>query len=594
MMLTNLLSATALVLLAVVGANAQPIGSWSLYDDGEDNYIARHECSFVQAGDKFYFFGGRENATVIDVFDIPSNSWNPNGIAYLPEAAHEYNHFQAVEHEGLLWIIFGFEDNANPFETDATNIAVFDPANEVWMEGPTLPVARVRGGGGTVVHNGVFYSVGGNNNGHRGGYQPWLDHWNPRTNSFVSLADAPIGRDHFHAVLCAGKLWAAGGRQSGHPDLGAFRATIPQVDYYDFDTKGWSTLPESQDLASPRAGTTTVCYEDRWLVVIGGEGNNRLKAWNSTEALDVVAALNGESVVWESMGLLNYARHGTQAILSGDSIFVAGGSPKQGGGNIHLMERWGGGDPVGTAMAAGELLEHRVKVDKAVVKNTPADPNVQGVYVTDIQFTGDYILGNYKGGRPFRLPMLIPNGKFVPIPVIWLGGTTGTSGKIQVIHSGGKVLEMDLLDVTGVQAAFVDAGENDSVPDVTLSGTTVSGTVTGQSAPYDTYREGTTTSHGFTYVFRGLPAKQYYTLKLSWHPLDGCVAGSVRQQNVFVQGRCYDKYIDVYEQGCSTTITKVYGAYANNSGNLSVMIKGYGGAKPYISAIELVEVTTVR
>ena len=37
--------------------------SW--LDLGEDqDYVARHECSFVQAGDRFFMFGGREQAQI--------------------------------------------------------------------------------------------------------------------------------------------------------------------------------------------------------------------------------------------------------------------------------------------------------------------------------------------------------------------------------------------------------------------------------------------------------------------------------------------------------------------------------------------------
>jgi len=39
----------------------------------EQSYTARHECSFVQAGDKFILFGGRESAQTLDVYDYAMN-----------------------------------------------------------------------------------------------------------------------------------------------------------------------------------------------------------------------------------------------------------------------------------------------------------------------------------------------------------------------------------------------------------------------------------------------------------------------------------------------------------------------------------------
>ena len=51
-------------------------------DKAEDeSYTARHECSFVQAGDRFYLFGGRENAQTLDTYDYASDSWTISASA---------------------------------------------------------------------------------------------------------------------------------------------------------------------------------------------------------------------------------------------------------------------------------------------------------------------------------------------------------------------------------------------------------------------------------------------------------------------------------------------------------------------------------
>jgi hypothetical protein len=51
------------------------------------------------------------------------------------------------------------------------------------------------------------------------------------------------------------------------------------------------------------------------ILVIGGEGNGQ--AYTTVEALDPLTD------TWRTLGSLNHARHGTQAIVSGGGVFVA-------------------------------------------------------------------------------------------------------------------------------------------------------------------------------------------------------------------------------------------------------------------------------
>lgn len=69
--------------------------------DENQSYTARHECSFVQAGDLFYLFGGRENPKKLEIYNYTSDTWF---VGASPD--YEFNHFQALEHEGLIWVRF--------------------------------------------------------------------------------------------------------------------------------------------------------------------------------------------------------------------------------------------------------------------------------------------------------------------------------------------------------------------------------------------------------------------------------------------------------------------------------------------------------
>ena len=349
-------------------------------DKNEDeNYTARHECSFVQAGDKFFLFGGRENAQTLDIYDYTTNSWN----ALVNSAPVEFNHFQATEYQGLIWIIGAFNTNTFPTETPAEYIWAFNPATAEWIQGPQIPVNRRRGSAGLVVYNDKFYIVAGNTIGHNGGYVPWFDEYDPATGTWTVLADAPRARDHFHAAVINGKLYAASGRLSGGPG-GVFAPVISEVDVYDFATSTWSTLPSAQDIPTPRAAAT-VANLDNKLVVAGGESLASLSAFTITEIYDPATQS------WESGADLNHARHGTQAIVSGPGIFVAGGSPLRGGGNQLNMEVYGSDLPEGTPSVASNL-SGPVNVDFAIGETKDIILDVTGgnvgIIVESMQITG--------------------------------------------------------------------------------------------------------------------------------------------------------------------------------------------------------------
>ncbi len=365
-------------------APASQVFSWTIsqtwIDKNEnESYTARHENSFVQAGDKFYLMGGRENAQTIDVYDYTLDSWvNLNN-----SAPFEFNHFQATEYQGLIWVIGAFQTNAFPNEIAAEHIWAFDPATQEWIQGPQIPAARRRGGAGLVVFNNKFYVVAGNTDGHDGGYTAMFDEYDPATGQWTPLADAPRARDHFAAVVIDDKLYAAGGRLSGGPG-GVFAPTIAEVDVYDFTAGSWSTLPVGQNIPTERAGASAVNYNDR-LVVIGGEISTQSNALATTEEYDP------GTTSWRQLGDLNFARHGTQAIVSGNGIFILSGSPTMGGGNQKNMEYLGEDAPVGTPSAssivdapAGVQIADGTTEDIAVEIK---DGNV-GVYVTSMEITG--------------------------------------------------------------------------------------------------------------------------------------------------------------------------------------------------------------
>jgi len=344
------------------------------------SYHPRHEGSFVQAGHEFYLMGGRESSTTIDIYDIGNDSWRS-----LTEInPYSFNHFQAVTYQGLIWVIGAFDTNTFPDETPATNIWMFDPVNELWIEGPEIPENRRRGSAGLVEYRGKFYIVGGNTLGHDGGYVNYFDSYDPETGEWTVLDDAPRARDHFFAATIGSKLYAVSGRQSGGAG-GTFAPVLSEVDVYDFNSKTWSTLPDSLNLPTPRAAAVVNNYLGK-LIVAGGEVATNSLALATTEMFDPLKQ------TWETLDTLNYGRHGTQGIVSGKGLYIIAGSPRRGGGNIGNMEYFGFDEPNTKPLVESELI---LPESILVKKGKPKEISIAlangktGLWIKSVVITGE-------------------------------------------------------------------------------------------------------------------------------------------------------------------------------------------------------------
>ncbi|PQJ15198.1 hypothetical protein BST99_05160, partial [Aureicoccus marinus] len=352
----------------------------------DENYSKRHECSFVQAGDRFYLFGGRENPRTLDLYNPTTKTWT----SISNSAPQDFNHFQAVEYQGLIWVIGAFKDNAYPNEVPADFVWSYNPAKNVWIRGPEIPANRKRGSAGLVEYNGMLYVIAGNTDGHDGGYVPWLDVFDPSTGQWTSLPDAPRSRDHFHAAVLDGKIYVAGGRLSGGTG-GVFEPLIAEVDVYDIATQTWSTLP--QDLPTPRAAASVGVLNNE-IYVLGGEIKSDLQGNNIDDAVSTNESYNPLTGIWTSRADLLIERHGTQAIVSGNGIHLAAGSNRRGGGIgvMKDMDFYGEDAPILYSLNSSNLTGPQLlniplgSSENLVLTNTGS--NV-GIVITEMLFSGN-------------------------------------------------------------------------------------------------------------------------------------------------------------------------------------------------------------
>ncbi len=370
----------------------QDVSQYTWVDKNEnENYLGRHECNFVQVGDQFYLMGGRET-DVVERYDYSSDTWTALG-----SAPKFFSHFQAIEYQGLVWVIGAIEGGNYPYDTPNNHIWMYDPLTDDWIQGPEIPAERVRGSTGAVLYNDKFYIVGGNTNGHAGGYVSWFDEFDPATGTWLTLDSAPRARDHFHAVLVGDKMYAIGGRQTGDPgdsnqtptELG--KPLVAEVDVYDFSTGLWTTLPSNQNIPTPRAGPAAVNFNNK-VVVIGGEVyQETVDGVYTTGAVKVSEEFDPNTGVWTRMPDLNYQRHGHQAIVSGNGIHAIAGSPIYGGATQKNMEYFGEDSPVGSAISPSSLS---APTDLVFGNNTVQDVSLDvsggdtGIWIRSMEITG--------------------------------------------------------------------------------------------------------------------------------------------------------------------------------------------------------------
>ncbi|MFI3331038.1 MAG: hypothetical protein R3Y38_04470 [Rikenellaceae bacterium] len=288
----------------------------------------RHENAFVEHKGKFYLLGGR-GIMEVNVFDPETSEWSTKGKTPI-----EFNHFQAVSYGDEIYIVCAM-NGRYPVEKPIENVWTYNPEQDKWTKSHAIPKEHQRGGAGTVVYNDKFYVACGIELGHTSGTTNIFSCYDPKTGEWAPLTKAPHVRDHFAAIVHAGKLYCIGGRNSSVHRGGVkktfFDAVCAQVDVYNFATRKWLTLVNDLPVATA-AGGVAVLGEN--IIYFGGEGSAAM-AYNETQCLNT---LTGE---WTQLEKMPRGLHGSAAIVYKDAIYWAAGSYKKGGSNTGDVYRFG-------------------------------------------------------------------------------------------------------------------------------------------------------------------------------------------------------------------------------------------------------------
>lgn len=279
---------------------------------------ARHESGMAPANGKLYLLGGRGERPV-EEYDPKKDAWTIKTQAPL-----EMHHFQALAYKNEIYVLGAFTGNF-PHETPIPHIYIYNPAKNEWRKGPELPADRRRGAAGAFTYNDKLYVVCGIQDGHYDGHVAWFDVYDPKTDQWERLPDAPRARDHLQVDVLKDKLYVIGGRRSSAKTNEHLTLTIKEVDVYDFKKGTWSTLPVDKNLPTMRAGHTVVAFGGR-ILVTGGESSAQVPAHREVDAY------NPSKGNWETIMPLTQGRHGTQAVVLNGKVYIVAGSGNRGNG----------------------------------------------------------------------------------------------------------------------------------------------------------------------------------------------------------------------------------------------------------------------
>jgi N-acetylneuraminic acid mutarotase len=278
----------------------------------------RHECSLTAVGEQIILLGGR-GVKPVEILDLKTQTWKKG-----KESPFEIHHFQAVQYKGEVFVMNAMTGNY-PHEKPLEKILIYSPKTNSWREGASIPENRRRGAGGVFVYEDKIYMICGITDGHYDGHSSWFDQYDPVSDVWRTLPDAPHARDHVGAAVIGHKVYVAGGRRSSAKTNQVLQLTSSALDIFDFETGKWAELDSSTHIPTMRAGAGILAVgSEIW--VLGGESGVQVPAHSEVEALDI------KTLKWSTKPALLKGRHGTSAVKIAKKVYIIAGSANRGGG----------------------------------------------------------------------------------------------------------------------------------------------------------------------------------------------------------------------------------------------------------------------
>ncbi len=283
-----------------------------------DTPTERQEVSYVSLGGKIYLAGG--NNLAHERYDPASDDWE--SVAPLPAEFDGVDHVHGVAVGGKIVYIGGLKEWKSEFPFPMIDaVAVYDPDSDEFESGNPMPTPR--SAGGVAAWRGLVIYAGGLG---PNGSVARVDAYDPIADEWIQLADMPRPRDHFQAAVVGDELYAIGGRDT-FEDEGIETEEIAPVDVLDLPSSPASLEDASwrkdvTSLPTPRGGHGVATVGD-CIYAIGGEGAPGNQVTGATEVYDT------ETGAWHHLAPMWTPRHGIEAAVVGQTIYIAGGGEEE-------------------------------------------------------------------------------------------------------------------------------------------------------------------------------------------------------------------------------------------------------------------------
>ncbi|HJN51000.1 MAG: kelch repeat-containing protein [Pseudomonadales bacterium] len=150
------------------------------------------------------------------VFDL--DEWQKGSAEWREDAAPmpvPRNQFSTVLFEGKIYLIGG-QFHHDSMQLDQSRVDIYDPETDSWSTGPSLPKGHSHSEGGTFVHDGEIYMVGGHTTpeGGRKSIDPDILKLAPG-GPWELIGKLPVPLSSPAARIIGGKFYVAGGSLNG-------------------------------------------------------------------------------------------------------------------------------------------------------------------------------------------------------------------------------------------------------------------------------------------------------------------------------------------------------------------------------------------
>jgi len=284
--------------------------------------LSRTEVSAAAVGQDIYVVGGYGNgfdpSAAVERYDTARDRWE--SVHPLPETL---NHASAVSYGGRLYVLGGY--TGPPFSLGlgtedllGTTLGTgssggasrafyrYEPATDSWSRMPDAPSARAALA--VAVVGDSLYAAGGAD-----ALQPLtrFEIFDFRTGTWSVAPDLPLATEHVVGAAAGGDFYVIGGRPRYGGGVNSF------VQRYDPQTGAWERVA---DLEQGHAGASAVSVCDR-VVVFGGE--DPALGYPGTESS--VEIYDPDRDAWDQLESMATPRHGLGGAVVGDRVYALEG-----------------------------------------------------------------------------------------------------------------------------------------------------------------------------------------------------------------------------------------------------------------------------